>query len=66
MASFGVQQRCPMNPMSLLTLPVDALRDAQHLQEPMSSCAERSERRVAAVLVGVVLAVAAVAPWFLV
>ena len=55
-----------MNPMSLLTLPVDAQRDAQHLQEPMSSCAERSERRVAAVLVGVVLAVAAVAPWFLV
>jgi|GEM_PF-3021270 len=55
-----------MNPMSLLTLPVDALRDAQHLQEPMSSCGERGERRVAAVLVGVVLAAAAVAPWFLV
>lgn len=54
-----------MTPMSLVTLPVDALRDAQHLQEPPSSCGERGERRVAAVLVGIVLAAAAVAPWFL-
>jgi len=44
-----------MNPMSLLTLSADTLRDAAQRHEPVSSCAERTERRTAAVVTGLVL-----------
>ena len=55
-----------MNPMSLLTLPADTLREAhQHAHEPQSSCGERGERRVIAVLSGVAIALATVAVWVL-
>lgn len=55
-----------MNPMSLLTLPADTLREAhQHAHGPRSSCGERGERRMIAVLSGIAIALASVAVWLL-
>jgi len=53
-----------MSPMSLLTLPVESLRDAHGLQEPASSCGERRERRlVAAVVTALVVAGVLLSVW---
>jgi hypothetical protein len=39
-----------MNPMSLLTLPVDALREASQHADQSSPCGERGERSTALVV----------------
>jgi hypothetical protein len=53
-----------MNPMSLLTLPVESLREAQDQSESPSTRADRRERQLANLLTTVAVGLfAAVAVW---